>query len=70
MERKILKTIAAASLVYVCLPKTRNLFTKKDCLQVFDSLLFGDCFLSHAEDDIIFLKNSLTCCFHGQFVPC
>ena len=27
MERKILKPIAAASLVYVCLPKTRNLFT-------------------------------------------
>ena len=28
LNHKIMKTIAAASLVYVCLPKTRNLFNE------------------------------------------
>ena len=33
MEQKVLKTIAAASLVYVCLPKTRNLFKMEKDVQ-------------------------------------
>ena len=36
MERKISKTIAAASLVYVCFPKTRNLFRTGDLRHIWE----------------------------------